>query len=525
MLRRFFLSPFNNSFYFFISIFLLSCITECIGFFCFESFVKSIFIALHHFVICYFLTLLLQILPKGLKSAYKTIVFILLSINFIIDIVCVYSFHFTFDQEVPAIILGTNSNEAAEFISSFIPFSLILLICLSFIAFIIFYKLVKNLNYHISLGVQYCLLSFVFLGLISFIVVSNKNFGNVSITKIYTFLNASKPIDLENYKVHPVLKITKKRRPKDIVMIIGESFSKSHSSLYGYEKMTNPKLSSLRSDSLLYVFDNVTSPALNTIPVFQSLMSTYKPEYADSINWYECLTLQELLKESGYFTYWISNQSQKGFHDNVIAKYASLCDKSVFVGNRFAAMGKKDLDEIIIDSIIKYKRHSRNNEYCFYFIHLMGSHPKFENRFSEKFNKFKEKDYLSYIPNQRETLAAYDNSILYNDSVVYEIMDLYKDEEAIVFYFSDHALDIYDSRNDYVGHARYNDEKSVKAGLSIPFFVYMSPLYKEEYMNEKNKFIRNRSMKYRTDDMIYTIMDLIGVQIDGNNYKSVSLLR
>ena len=259
MLRRFFLSPFNNSFYFFVTIFLLSCITECIGFFCFESFVKSIFIALHHFVICYFLTLLLQILPKGLKSAYKTIVFILLSINFIIDIVCVYSFHFTFDQEVPAIILGTNSNEAAEFISSFIPFSLILLICLSFIAFIIFYKLIKNLNYHISLGVQYCLLSFVFLGLISFIVVSNKNFGNVSITKIYTFLNASKPIELENYKVHPVLKITKKRRPKDIVMIIGESFSKSHSSLYGYEKMTNPKLSSLRSDSLLYVFDNVTS--------------------------------------------------------------------------------------------------------------------------------------------------------------------------------------------------------------------------------------------------------------------------
>lgn len=508
-----FLKPYNIGLNFFIFTFIFSSLVECVGFASFESLAKSVFIALHHYVICYILTLLLYILPGLFRNIYKQIIIGLLVINYIIDIVCVYSFHFTFDQEVPAILLGTNSNEASEFISSFIPLSLIFLICISFIVFIIFYKLLNRLKIQPRLGLQYLLLSIVLLGCFSFIMVSGKNFGNVSVTKVYTFLKASKPIELEKYKVYPNLKFSKEKMPRNIVMIIGESFSKSHSSLYDYTKKTNPKLSSLRNDSLLYVFENVTSPALNTIPVFQSLMSTYKPEYGDSINWYECLTLQEILRESRYYTCWISNQSQKGFHDNAIAKYASLCDLSVFAGNRFAAMGKKDLDEILIDSIKKYKQCLKEREHCFYFIHLMGSHPKFENRFPNKFKYFKESDYLGYKPNQRETLAAYDNSVLYNDSVVFEIMNLYKEDEAIIFYFSDHALDIYDSRDDYVGHARYNDEKSVKAGMNIPFMIYMSLLYQNIFEEEKKQIIDNKTKTYRIDDMIYTIMDLIGVSL------------
>lgn len=144
-----------------------------------------------------------------------------------------------------------------------------------------------------------------------FTTISNKNFGNVSITKVYTILNATSPPDLKDYAVHPQLLTLSEKKPKNIVMIIGESFSKTHSSLYGYHKNTNPCLKVLQNNGLLYIFNNIQTPALNTVPVFQSLMSTYKPEFKDSINWFECITIQGVLNEAGYYTSWISNQKSK----------------------------------------------------------------------------------------------------------------------------------------------------------------------------------------------------------------------
>ena len=509
---------------FFIFTFLLSSILDLIGFTLFESFFKAFFIGLHHFVICYVLTLLLSLIPDCLKKIYKALVFILLFANFLIDIVCIYSFHFTFDREVPAILMGTNVNEAFEFIHTFVPMTLIFLIIFSILLFYWLYNWLEKKIVHFGWKFHVVLLLIVLLGLISFAFVSWDNFGNVSVTKIATFLKSSKTPDLKNYMLNPNVRFIKKHKPRNIVMIIGESFSKSHSSLYGYEKQTNPLLYSLYKTNLLFKYNNVHSPALTTIPAFQSVMSTYRLEYKDRVNWYECLTLQEVLKKSGYYTCWISNQSEKGFHDNIISKYAYLCDKHVFSGNRFAAMGKKDLDEILVDSVAKYKMSIKNTDYCFYFIHLMGSHTDFKNRYSSAFAYFQENDYLYCKQSQRGQLAHYDNSILYNDSVVYEIMNLFSKDEAIVFYFPDHGLDVYDSRDDYVGHARYNDDKSVNAGRNIPFFIYITPLYQKKFTDEYQKLIKNTDVEYCTDNMIYTIMDIIGITIpdmSNSSYKSL----
>ena len=230
--------PFKSQLSFFIIILLFSSVVDLIGFSVFESVPKAIFICMHHFVICYFITFILCILPYEIKKWYRLFVFLLLGVNFLIDIICVYSFHFTFDQEVPAILLGTNGNEAVEFIHTFIPYSLVFIIIVSFLFFGFVYIKLRQLPLYIK--DKYCivLLLFVFLSLLSFAVISNKNFGNVSITKFYTILNATSPPDLKDYAVHPQLLTLSEKKPKNIVMIIGESFSKTHSSLYGYHKNT-----------------------------------------------------------------------------------------------------------------------------------------------------------------------------------------------------------------------------------------------------------------------------------------------
>lgn len=518
--------PFQEGFLFFLTTFLLSACIDIVGFSLFESFFKGIFIGLHHYVICYLLTLLSCLLPGKWRVYYRIIAFVLLAINFLIDIVCVYSFHFTFDQEVPAILIGTNQNETIEFIHTFIPISLIGIIISFFIAIKFMYGWLNAQKITLSKRIQYTGVALCFISYLTIALVSNKNWKNVSLGKIYTFMQVSTPIDLRQYQVNPNLKHVSDRQPKNVVMIIGESFSKTHSSLYGYDKQTNPYLATLKDKGLLFIFNHVQSPALNTIPVFQSLMSTYKPEYKDSINWYECITLQEILQKVDYHTYWISNQSQKGFHDNVITKYAELCDEMYFVGNRFTAMGKRDFDEIIIDPIKKCIKLGDTDSLSFYFVHLMGSHPDFKKRYPSGFDKFQAEDYPNKPRKQRSQLATYDNSILYNDSIVYTIMNLYKNKEAIIFYFSDHALDVYDSRDDYVGHARYNNKKSAEAGSAIPFMIYMTPLYQKKFPEKKMLIQSKLDTPYRTDNLIYTIMDIIGVIFDDNgDVGKYSLLR
>ena len=132
-------------------------------------------------------------------------------------------------------------------------------------------------------------------------------------------------------------------------------------------------------------------------------------------------------------------------------------------------------------------------------------------------DRFKADDYPDKKKEQRNILASYDNSILYNDFVVSKIMNLFSEDEAIIFYFSDHALDVFDSRDDYVGHARYNDSKSVIAGSNIPFMVYMTPSFQSDFAEIKNILQSKLDCYYRIDDMIYTIMDIIGVRFKDNN--------
>lgn len=509
--------PFTEYLRFFVMTFFMSVIIDFIGFTQFESFYKAVFIALHHYVICYILTLIICILPKSFIKWYKCFVYLLLSINFLIDIVCVYSFHFTFDQEIPAILIGTNSNETLEFIETFIPVELIFIIVFSFILFYILNRILYIVKFNENRILNVVLLFLVIFTTFIFPFVSLKNFGNVSVTKISTFLKATAPPDLRDYLVNPKLVNTMMDKPKNVVMIIGESFSKRHSSLYGYDKNTNPYLQKLVQDSLLYVFTNITSPATKTVPVFKSIMSTYKPEYGENVKWYECLTVQEVLRNSGYKTYWISNQSQAGFYDNIITKYASLCDITSFSGNRFTGFRKTDLDEIVLDSIRKYDSENDCNELNFTFIHLMGSHHDFKKRYPSNFNKFTVDDYNDKLDNQKQVLLEYDNSVLYNDSIINEIIKIYDDDESIIIYFSDHSIDLYDSRDDYIGHAIPNNEKSIKAGTDIPFMIYMSPEYQENYPRSKQRIINCIKRKYSTDDIIYTIMDIIGVKFENND--------
>ncbi|MBQ2526042.1 MAG: sulfatase-like hydrolase/transferase, partial [Bacteroidales bacterium] len=127
--------------------------------------------------------------------------------------------------------------------------------------------------------------------------------------------------------------------------------------------------------------------------------------------------------------------------------------------------------------------------------------------------------------NQRKTLCSYDNAVLYGDYVVKTIFDQFKDKEAIVFFFPDHSIDVYESDPTYIGHARNTNTISFEVSSNIPFIVYPTESFKNHFPDMVEKLENAVDKKFNTEDIIYTFMDLANVKFaDNDDVKKYSLL-
>lgn len=99
-------------------------------------------------------------------------------------------------------------------------------------------------------------------------------------------------------------------------------------------------------------------------------MSTYN--YQSKMQWYKEQTLAQIIKESGYTSYWFSNQGKYGFWNNVIVKYAKLFDESFFCDELYTENNEIKYDEEVLTLREKFEIKDRIPKFIVY--HLMGSH-------------------------------------------------------------------------------------------------------------------------------------------------------
>ena len=160
----------------------------------------------------------------------------------------------------------------------------------------------------------------------------------------------------------------------------------------------------------------------------------------------------------------------------------------------------------------------------------MGSHISYNSRYPASFSNFESDDYVVSHPHLsdkcRQTLSEYDNSILYNDSVVYEIIKIFEQKDAFVLYISDHGQDVFKSSNEYAGHAINGNPVSEQVSVKIPMFLYTSPVFLNKHPELYNRIRSTKNRPYRTDSVMYTIMDVAGIEtVNGVSYKHKSLFK
>lgn len=511
--------------FFFVLLFILLGIPDIYSIFVCHSFIPF-FKASLYFFLSYILSFPIVFLPVSCRRFYKAIVLLFALFFFIVDIYLLLLYNDTLgtiSKDYIAAVFATNPEESFEYISVYFTIDrLLLLATFTFAPLALFFYLRKfyfkwnNIGKGILLALLFCSA-----------IMTLKNFNRVADGNFYYLLSAEECPDLRAYRQNPIV-ICNGEAIDNVVLIIGESFSKHNSSLYDYEKETNPLLGKLVSDSMLFIYDNVTSACINTIPAIKSIMMSYTNSVEDSIEWYRCLTLIEIMQNAGYKTYWLSNQSKTGIYDNEVGRFADLCDEQFFVGDKHSGLMRDNKDEELCPLVNDCLSDSVSSK--FIIIQMMGSHSEFNKRYPASFEVFRGNEYDTINPHlsakYKQVLAEYDNSILYNDYVVYEILQRFADKEAFVLYLSDHGIDVFQSSNDYIGHAKASNAVSVKSAMQIPFMVYMSSACKEKFPQLEERIRESLNAKYSTDSVMYTIMDVAGVEtVNGLSYKHKSLFK
>ena len=300
----------------------------------------------------------------------------------------------------------------------------------------------------------------------------------------------------------------------NIVIIIGESFNKHHSNLYGYGKDTNPLLSKEKN---LYVFQDVVAAYNLTSECFKRFLSMASAD--DSISWCEAPLFPALLKNAGYHVTFYSNQfTKEAEHDQFNAKAGFFSHPAIepyIMDER--NHGMFDYDGELLDLYRQHREQLEDHPYNLIFFHLGGQHfpPKMKYPI-DRFSHFSASDYANRTDldeDQRQVVAEYDNATRYNDMVVNEIIDMYRKKDAIVIYFSDHGDECYDFRN-HTGRT-YDftamDARAVHCQFDIPFLIYVSDIYKENHPELVQEIEAATDRPFITDDLPHLVLHLAGI--------------
>lgn len=461
----------------------------------------------------YLILLIYNILPNNIvNKIYIYIITFLILLMHAFTYICNSIFNYEFNIEIAGIISETNVAEILEFCRNYITPLLILKISIFILlSYILLYFIIKH-SFNLK-PTKY----FVFYILVLILAIVSwcryPSFINYTfLGQIHTFWYVFQrtPEIIKTLTIYDLTQIPEK--PKNIIFIIGESHSKDHCSLYGYEKETNPRLEALNQIDTLLIFRNVTSPSNHTLEAFKFFMSTYS-KYNSSTEWYSSPSIPEIANLLNYKTYWIANQNKRGFCDNIQSKFSDICHYQIYSHPFFEKWENKAYDEVILPKISEISLDK--TPYKFLFISLMGQHVEFYRRYPAQFNHFKISDY-NYLPgNQREVIAQYDNATLYNDYIISEIISYFKDEEAIIIYMPDHGVDLF-AHDEYFGHGRKNIPESYLASIQIPFLIYATSKYRIRFPEKYLQLKQITSKPFNTDDVIYLIMNIMNVKFSTN---------
>lgn len=272
----------------------------------------------------------------------------------------------------------------------------------------------------------------------------------------------------------PAYRIEKKKTPGEkinIVVVMGESASSNHMSLYGYERKTTPNLDAIASTDDNFVFKSGISAANATrssLPLFYNVQ--YHPLDMNMVK-NQPANLFKLAKSQGFKTFYISAQ----YINCLNGVNASYIDYVAAYDHREDLFKqKKD------DAILELARGLELSDKNFIILHQRNAHAPYSSNYSHRpeFNVFLTENQ----PREVYQVNSYDNSMLYSDWLYSEVIKYFKSIsdkwKSYVFITSDHGEMF--GENGLWGHNHLD-----MGNYEVPFIYYATG--KDEDFTRKMK--------------------------------------
>lgn len=338
-------------------------------------------------------------------------------------------------------------------------------------------------------------------------------FGNI-IFAGYMYNSTSNDADRLAETMAGISNVTANYTSKNVVFILGESFNKYHSSLYGYSLPTNQFLEKEKNN--LFVMSDVVSPHNTTSKCLRKLFSFSNQD--NNLYWATTPLFPALYKYVGYNVSYLSNQESLQSSENIfdVMNNSFVNELTIPYLYDYVNSNVYDFDMDLVKEYERIKQDTDTNSPKLVVFHLIGQHMGYNNRYPESDVIFTKQDYqhrTDLNDAQKEMVAHYDNATSYNDKVVSSIIDLFRNEDAVVVYLSDHSDEVYDYR-DYIGRSY---EAIITKGRAmyqyeVPFMIWVSDKYKERHPCMIDKLSKSINRPFMTDDLPHLMLELAGIK-------------
>lgn len=297
--------------------------------------------------------------------------------------------------------------------------------------------------------------------------------------------------------VHP----QKSKDTINVILVIGESYIKEHSPLYGYQLMTTPFLCAEQQAGRLFVFTDVISPYNQTTKVIRNIISCNSVGSGE--HWSSAPPLTAIFKKSGYEVTMVDNQKVTegqllpNLFDFSLNTYLYNTDMIKACYDKINENTYEYDAQIVEHYAQELHKYSSRSIPRLVLFHLMGQHETYKSRYphNDTYNhftadsiSFRHEDWLTL--DMRKQIADYDNATYYNDAVIRMIIQLFRDKQTVLIYLSDHGEEVYDyrpraGRDDFQLGA--DIRQSLRYQYCVPFMVWCSDAYRAAHPGIINK--------------------------------------
>ena len=281
------------------------------------------------------------------------------------------------------------------------------------------------------------------------------------------------------------------------VFVLGESAARSHWSLYGYGRKTTPRMDGLESE--LAIFRDVVAPAPVTSRAMEYILTSATVETPDRFEY----TMPQAMAKCGYCVSLYSMHERWANYGGIETYVFAGCEPMEFVKE---TEGEHILDDALLGRFDGFLQNAGGKSAVF--LHMMGSHVPCGAQYPRAFARFGPAGGRQAGSSRKAILThEYDNSILFTDYILGEIVDKLKKKggPAWMVYVSDHGE---------TPGTKWRSRES-RDLWDVPMIVWLSDEYRRLHPDVVAALAVAAKLPLQSDQLLPGILRIAGIRFSG----------